>query len=60
MLAGWKTLIFSAAIALIGVAQTADWANLLGATKAGYVMMGVGVLSALLRLITNGPSALTK
>ena len=55
MLTGWKTLIFSAAVALLGVAQAADWTNLLGASKAGYIVAGIGAIGAVLRLFTSTP-----
>lgn len=55
MLTGWKTLIFSAAVALLGVAQSADWTNLLGSSHAGYVVMGIGAVGAILRLFTSTP-----
>lgn len=55
MLTGWKTLIFSALVALLGVAQSADWVNLLGSATAGYVVTGIGVVGAVLRLFTSTP-----
>jgi hypothetical protein len=50
---GWRTLIIMSAIAVIGVAQQADWANLVPAADVGYVMAGIGAAGAFLRLITN-------
>jgi hypothetical protein len=35
MFSGWKTLIFSAAVALVGVLEATDWINLLDAQTAG-------------------------
>ncbi|HEY4355965.1 MAG TPA: hypothetical protein VGN16_09475 [Acidobacteriaceae bacterium] len=55
MFQGWKTLIFSAAVALVGVAQAADWTNLLGSANAGYAITAIGVIGAVLRLFTNTP-----
>lgn len=55
MLTGWKTLIFSLAIAIVGVLSATDWVNLLGSTKAGWVVTGIGVASAILRMITSTP-----
>ena len=54
MLQGWKTLIFSAAVALIGVLSAADWVQLLGSQKAGYVVTAIGIVSAVLRFVTTG------
>jgi hypothetical protein len=56
MLKGWKTFIVAALVALAGVAQQADWISLIGPTNAGYVLTGVGVLMAILRLLTNTPA----
>lgn len=53
MLKGWKTLLFSAAVALVGVAQAADWIDLLGSETGGYVVTGIGIISAALRFLTN-------
>lgn len=53
MLKGWKTLIFSAAVALVGVAQAADWIDLLGSETGGYVVTAIGIVSAALRFLTN-------
>lgn len=55
MLKGWKTLIFSASVALIGVLQAADWVSLLGSETAGYVVTGIGIVSAILRFMTDTP-----
>lgn len=54
MLQGWKTLIFSSAVALVGVLSATDWVQLLGSTKAGWVVTAIGVVSALLRFATTG------
>lgn len=58
MFSGWKTLLFAALLAVAGVAQQADWIHLIGATNGGYVVTGVGLIVAILRLLTNGPSGL--
>lgn len=55
MLTGWKTLIFNAAVSLLGVAQSADWTNILGSQNAGYAAIGVGIVGAVLRLFTSTP-----
>lgn len=55
MLAGWKTLIFSVGVAVIGVLSATDWVQLLGSTKAGYVVTAIGILSAVLRFATSTP-----
>ena len=56
MLKGWKTLMFSVATALFGVAQMTDWGSVIQNPKvAGAVLTGVGVANALLRAITTTP-----
>lgn len=55
MFQGWKTLIFAAAVALVGVAESADWVSLLGSETAGYVLTAVGIVSAALRFLTTTP-----
>ena len=55
MLTGWKTLIFSAAVALLGVLQATNWTDLLGSTTGGYIVMGIGVAGAILRIFTSPP-----
>ena len=52
---GWKTLAASLAIAVMGVLQTTDWTTVVPADKVGPVMVGIGVLMALLRVVTSGP-----
>lgn len=53
---GWRTLAFSAAVALLGVAQAADWTSILGSSPyAGWVTLGIGAAVAALRVITNTP-----
>lgn len=56
MLTGWKTLLFNAGVALLGVAQSADWTNILGSHNAGYAAIGVGLVGAVLRLFTSTPA----
>ncbi len=54
-LKGWKTLIASLAIAGAGVLQSADWATIVPAGTVGPVMIGIGVLVATLRTLTDTP-----
>lgn len=55
MLTGWKTLLFNAGVALLGVAQSADWTNVLGSHSAGYATVAIGVVGAVLRMFTATP-----
>ena len=52
---GWKTLAASLAIAIAGVLQSTDWTTIVPPDKVGPVMVGIGVLMAVLRVLTNGP-----
>ncbi len=54
-LKGWKTLLASFAIAGVGVLQSADWATIVPAGAVGPVMVGIGVVVAALRTLTNTP-----
>ena len=52
---GFRTLAFSLAVAIVGVLQSADWATIVPAGKAGLALTIVGVVSAVLRLVTSTP-----
>ena len=52
---GWKTLAASLAIAVAGVLQAADWTTIVPPDKVGPVMVGIGVVMAVLRTLTDGP-----
>jgi hypothetical protein len=52
---GWRTLIVSVILAVIGVLQTADWATIVGPAAVGPVMLGIGAVVALLRALTDTP-----
>lgn len=50
---GWRTLLLSVALAVIGVLQTADWATIVGPRQVGPVMLTVAILVAVLRTLTD-------
>jgi hypothetical protein len=52
---GWKTLAASLAVAIAGVLQATDWTTVVPPDKVGPVMVGIGVLMAVLRAVTDGP-----
>ena len=52
---GWKTLLASLAIAIMGVLQATDWTTIVPPDGVGPVMVGIGVLMAVLRAVTDGP-----
>lgn len=54
-LKGWRTLLVSLAIAVVGVLQSADWATIVPAEHVGTVMLVIGVLVAALRTLTDTP-----
>ena len=55
-LKGWKTLLFNAGVAVLGVAQAFDWTSVLGATPySGWVVTGIGVVGMILRSVTTTP-----
>jgi hypothetical protein len=52
---GYRTLIFSLGLAVVGVLQTFDWASVVPAGKTGIALTVVGVASAVLRFFTTTP-----
>lgn len=50
-----KLMWLGAAATVVGSLQGLDWVSLLGSTKAGWVVMGLGVATMLLRAITDKP-----
>lgn len=53
---GWRTILFNAAMALFGVAQTTDWGSVIQDPKtAGLIVAGMAVANAGLRAITTTP-----
>ncbi len=52
---GWKTIGVSAAIAVAGVLQSADWATIVSPAAVGPTLLGIGVVVAVLRAVTDTP-----
>ena len=52
---GWKTIVVSAALAVVGVLQTADWATIVRPQHVGPTILGVAVVVAVLRTLTDTP-----
>lgn len=53
---GYRTVLFGAILAVLGVLQGLDWMTLISNPKlAGYVASGIGVVIVVLRAITTGP-----
>jgi hypothetical protein len=54
---GYRTLIISSVVTVLGALQGLDWVNLIpnDPQAAGWVMTAIGVLMASLRVITTGP-----
>lgn len=61
MLKGWKTLLFNMGLAVVGVAQAADWTNILGATPyTGWVVIAISAIGTVLRSVTTTPAGSSK
>ncbi|MEP0324687.1 hypothetical protein [Bauldia litoralis] len=54
-LKGWKTMGVSAAIAVAGVLQSADWATIVPEADIGPTLLAIGVVVAVLRVVTDTP-----
>ena len=52
-LKGWRTLIASIFLAVVGVLQAADWATIVAPRFVGPVMLAIAVLVAVLRTVTD-------
>ena len=54
-LKGWRTMLVSVVLAVVGVLQTADWATIVAPRQVGPVMLAIGILVAVLRTLTDTP-----
>jgi hypothetical protein len=52
---GYRTLLFSLAVAVVGVLQSFDWATVIPPEQAGVALTIVGVAGAVLRFFTSTP-----
>jgi hypothetical protein len=52
---GYRTLLFSLAVAVVGVLQSFDWATVVPADQAGVALTVIGVAGAILRFLTSTP-----
>ena len=52
---GWRTLLFGAAVALVGVIEAFDWASVIPDKAEGFVLPLIGVAIMYLRKITTTP-----
>lgn len=52
---GWRTVLLSMALAVVGVLQTADWATIVGPEQVGPTMLAVAIVVAVLRAVTDTP-----
>jgi hypothetical protein len=50
---GYRTLLFSLAVAIIGVLQSFDWATVVAPEQAGIALTVIGVAGAVLRFLTS-------
>ena len=53
---GWRTIMFSLLVATVGVAEAANWVDLIpdGPAK-GWALLGISLAIAWLRVITTTP-----
>lgn len=54
---GYRTYIAAALAAVFGVLQMTDWVTFLSDWKAGATTLGMAILMAVFRSITNTPPA---
>lgn len=52
---GWRTIIVNAALAVLGILESADFTDLLSESAIGYVLLAVSVLNMILRKMTSTP-----
>lgn len=56
MMTGWKTLLFNAGIAVVGVLQAFDWTTILGnVPQVGWIVAVIGAINMVLRSMTSTP-----
>lgn len=52
---GYRTLLFSLAVAVVGVLQSFDWASVIPPEHTGIALTIVGLAGAVLRFLTSTP-----
>jgi uncharacterized membrane protein len=52
---GWRTVMLSLLLAIVGVLQTADWATIVPPRQVGPVMLVIAIVVAVLRVLTDTP-----
>jgi hypothetical protein len=52
---GWRTVMLSVLLAVVGVLQTADWATIVPPRQVGPVMLVIAIVVAVLRVLTDTP-----
>jgi len=57
MLIGWRTYLMSALTAAFGALAIADWNSFLQDPKAGWSIIAMSVMMAIMRSITTTPPA---
>jgi hypothetical protein len=50
---GYRTLLFSLAVAVVGVLQSFDWATVVPPDQAGIALTVIGIAGAVLRFLTS-------
>jgi hypothetical protein len=54
-LKGWRTMLLSLAVAVVGVLQTADWATIVAPGQVGPTILAIAIVMAVLRTLTDTP-----
>lgn len=57
MLTGYRTYLVAVLTAVFGVLATTDWVSFFNDPKAGWSIVGMSVLMAVMRSITTTPPA---
>jgi hypothetical protein len=52
---GYRTLAFAAGVALLGVAETFDWTQVVTGPDQGPIITLIGCVIAVLRVLTTSP-----
>lgn len=53
---GWRTLLFAVAVAVVGVLEATDWAELVpDGPEKGWYLLGISIGIAVLRVLTTTP-----
>ena len=52
---GYKTMVTAGLLAALGVAQQSDLTQIVGSQNVGLWLLGIGIVMAVLRVVTDKP-----